>query len=245
MAAVAGAVADHLLAALCAGRTLDRAFVNDGGDIAFHLAPGATLACGLVSDLDAPGLDGRFTLSHDNKARGLATSGAGGRSFSLGIADSVTVLAENAAAADAAATLVANAVDLPGHAAIHRVPARTLDPDSDLGDRLVTRQVGRLSPPEITRALAAGRAMAARLHQAGAIHAAVLSLRGPRGQPAHPPRRRHRGHRQPVRRPLGRGPDRAGRDRRRAGRPAGCPRRRRARRGAGSDPRLRQGRDRG
>jgi hypothetical protein len=178
MAAVAGAVADHLLAALCAGRTLDRAFVNDGGDIAFHLAPGATLACGLVSDLDAPGLDGRFTLAHDNKARGLATSGAGGRSFSLGIADSVTVLAENAAAADAAATLVANAVDLPGHAAIRRVPARTLDPDSDLGDRMVTRQVGRLSPPEITRALAPGRAMAARLHQAGAIHAAVLSLRG-------------------------------------------------------------------
>lgn len=178
MAAVAGAVADHLLAALCEGRRLDRAFVNDGGDIAFHLAPHATFACGLVSDLDAPGLDGTFTLAHHHPARGLATSGAGGRSFSLGIADSVTVLAANAASADAAATLIANAVDLPGHAAITRVPAHTLDPDSDLGDRLVTRHVGALTAPEIARALSAGQALAASLHAAGTIHAAVLTLRG-------------------------------------------------------------------
>jgi uncharacterized protein len=178
MAAVAGAVADHLLAVLCEGRALDRAFVNDGGDIAFHLAPHATLACGLVCDLDAPGLDGTFMLNHAHSARGLATSGAGGRSFSLGIADSVTVLAENAATADAAATLVANAVDLPGHAAITRVPAHTLDPDSDLGARLVTRHVGTLTAPAIASALMAGQALAASLHAAGTIHGAVLTLRG-------------------------------------------------------------------
>jgi hypothetical protein len=178
MAAVAGAVADHLLAALCAGRVLDRAFVNDGGDIAFHLAPGASLACGLVSDLKIPALDGTFLLTHDNPARGIATSGAGGRSFSLGIADSVTVLAHTAAAADAAATLIANAVDLPGHAAIARAPANALDPDSDLGDRLVTRLVGPLTPVEITAALAAGRRRAEALRDHGSIHAAVLALRG-------------------------------------------------------------------
>jgi hypothetical protein len=217
MAAVAGAVADHLLAALCKGRVLDRAFVNDGGDIAFHLAPGASLACGLVSDVgmrdgSAPhpvplprereptlasgavsvpspsgegqgegrfaGLDGTFLLTHDNPARGIATSGAGGRSLSLGIADSVTVLAHTAAAADAAATLIGNAVDLPGHAAIMRVPATALDPDSDLGDLLVTRLVGPLTPVEITTALAAGRRRAEALRGHGSIHAAVLALRG-------------------------------------------------------------------
>jgi len=112
------------------------------------------------------------------KVRGVATSGAGGRSFSLGIADAATVLAGDAAAADAAATLVANAVDLPGHPAIMRRPARDLDPDSDLGDRLVTVAVGALAPFEIEVALRRGAAVAENLRQAGLIHAAVLQLRG-------------------------------------------------------------------
>lgn len=178
MAAVAGSVADHLLAVLCAGHTLEKAFVNDGGDIAFHLAPGAVLSCGMVGDLAAPALDGRFALTHGLPVRGIATSGSGGRSFSLGIADAVTVLAHNAAAADAAATLIANAVDLPGHPAIARVPASSLDPDSDLGARPVTRRVGPLAPRDIAAALAAGRALAENFRGSGKIHAAVLMLRG-------------------------------------------------------------------
>ena len=79
--------------------------------------------------------------------RGIATSGWRGRSFSLGIADAVTVLADDAAMADAAATVIANAVDLPGHPNILRVPARSLAPDSDLGDQFVTQGVGELLPP--------------------------------------------------------------------------------------------------
>jgi ApbE superfamily uncharacterized protein (UPF0280 family) len=183
MAAVAGAVADHLLAALCAGRTLEKAYVNDGGDIAFHLSPGAALTCGLVADLTAPSIDGRFTLTHDLPVRGLATSGRatkgqGGRSFSLGIADAVTVLAADAVAADAAATLVANAVDLPGHPAIARMPADALDPDCDLGARPVTVGLGALTGSEVDAALARGRDAAAALARAGRLHAAVLILRG-------------------------------------------------------------------
>jgi uncharacterized protein len=182
MAAVAGAVADHVLAAMCAGRQLDRAFVNDGGDIAFHLASGQRLSCGLVADLAAPGLDGTFTLTSNMPVRGLATSGratkgSGGRSFSLGIADAVTVLARDAAAADAAATIIANAVDLPGHEAITRVPASSIDPDSDLGDIPVTVDLGMLAESEIRQALAAGAARAEKLRQAGHIHGAVLVLR--------------------------------------------------------------------
>jgi ApbE superfamily uncharacterized protein (UPF0280 family) len=182
MAAVAGAVADHVLARLCAGRRLQRAYVNDGGDIAFHLAAGQSLTCGLVSDLAAPGIDGRFELTADLPVRGLATSGrackgSGGRSFSLGIADAVTVLARDAAAADAAATIIANAVDLPGHGSITRAPARSIDPDSDLGDIPVTVGLGILTDEEIDCALAEGARRAAALREAGHIHGAVLVLR--------------------------------------------------------------------
>jgi ApbE superfamily uncharacterized protein (UPF0280 family) len=183
MAAVAGAVADHVLAAMTAAATLERAYVNDGGDIAFHLAPGAALTCGVVADLAAPAILGTMRLAAAMPVRGLATSGRackgrGGRSFSFGIADAVTVLAADAAAADAAATIVANAVDLPGHAAIVRVPASDIDPDSDLGGRLVTWDVGALHAPDIEVALAAGRARAEGLRRAGLLFGAVLVLRG-------------------------------------------------------------------
>lgn len=183
MAAVAGAVADHLLAALCAGRRLARAFVNDGGDIAFHLAAGEQLRCGLVADLAAPALDGVLLLDAARPARGLATSGRackgqGGRSFSFGIADAVTVLARSAAAADAAATVIANAVDLPGHRAVLRRPACDIDPDSDLGARAVTWSVGDIATAEIDAALDAGRSLADALLAARRIDAAVLALRG-------------------------------------------------------------------
>lgn len=183
MAAVAGAVADYLLAALTAGRRLARAYVNDGGDIAFHLAPGERLRCGLVADLAAPALDGTFLLDAAHPARGLATSGRackgqGGRSFSFGIADAVTVLARTAADADAAATVIANAVDLPGHPAITRCPACDIDPDSDLGTRAITWQVGPLTAGEIDMALDEGRRVADVLRAAGRIDGAVLALRG-------------------------------------------------------------------
>jgi hypothetical protein len=154
-----------------------------GGDIAFHLEPGARLACGLIVDVSHPALDGGFMLDHALPARGIATSGRatkgdGGRSFSLGIADAVTVLAASAAEADAAATVIANAVDLPGHPAIRRVPAATLDPDSDLGGIPVTTGLGELEPGQIRAALARGHAVAEDLRRTGRIVAAVLVLRG-------------------------------------------------------------------
>jgi hypothetical protein len=178
MAAVAGAVADEVLAALVAGRRLEKAYVNDGGDIAFFLAPGESLRAGIVGVPEAPAIDAIATLSSTLPVRGIATSGAGGRSFSLGIADAATILARDGAAADAAATVVANAVDLPGHPAIRRMPARALDPDSDLGERLVTVAVGALQEQEIAAALVTGAAAAEQLCRAGLIHAAVLLLRG-------------------------------------------------------------------
>ena len=111
--------------------------------------------------------------------RGLATSGWRGRSFSLGIADAVTVLAASAAIADAAATLVANAVDLPVIPAIRRAPASACDPQSDLGERLVTsRRRPADAPGEIDEALAAGLDEAERLRNAGVLEAVALQLHG-------------------------------------------------------------------
>jgi uncharacterized protein len=177
MAAVAGAVADEILEALVHGRVLDKAYVNDGGDIAFHLAPGHELRAGIVGDLQAPRLSGFATLHHGRPVRGIATSGCGGRSFSLGIADSATVLATTAAAADAAATVISNAVNVDSPK-IHRRPACELDPDSDLGERPVTVAVGALSPALVARALDRGMSEARRLRLCGLIDSAALSLKG-------------------------------------------------------------------
>ncbi|HKA77358.1 MAG TPA: UPF0280 family protein, partial [Pseudolabrys sp.] len=99
-----------------------------------------------------------------------------GRSFSLGIADAVTVLADCAAAADAAATVIANAVNLPNHHGVTRVPAREISPDSDLGERLVTRGVEPLSQLEIDAALDNGIRVATLLRERGLIHSAALCL---------------------------------------------------------------------
>jgi ApbE superfamily uncharacterized protein (UPF0280 family) len=182
MAAVAGAVADEVLAAM--GDTVPKAYVNNGGDIALRLAPCERLRVGVVADPDRAlrhghrlPLDGAFEIDAPLPVRGVATSGWRGRSWSLGIADSVTVLAATGAAADAAATMIANAVDV-AHAAIERRRACDVDDATDLGERLVTVGVGPLADEAIERALANGAGLAARLAETALIWGAVLALQG-------------------------------------------------------------------
>ena len=178
MAAVAGAVAQDVLAAMTDAAPLTRAYVNNGGDIALHLSASERFTLGIVARPDAPALIGTAVIEASDTVRGIATSGWHGRSFSLGIADSVTVLARTAAQADAAATVIANAVDLPGHPAVIRRAANDIQPDSDLGARLVTRHVGPLTSGEIARALDAGSERAADLLGRGLIEGAALHLQG-------------------------------------------------------------------
>ena len=178
MAAVAGAVAEEILNAMTAAAHLARAYVNDGGDIALHIGSGQEFLVGMVERPDHPSLFGTVKLCASDPVRGIATSGCRGRSFSFGIADAVTVLAESASAADAAATIIANAVDLPGHPAITRVPAHELAPDSDLGTRLVTQDVGELSDGEIELAVSSGACAARKLIDRSLISAAALCLQG-------------------------------------------------------------------
>ena len=185
MAAVAGAVAEELIAHYRIDG-IERAWVNNGGDIAWHLAAGRSLRVGLFADLarlDAQQLidgirsDGQLVVTHDMPARGMATSGWRGRSFSRGIADSVTVLAHSAAEADAAATAIANAVDIDDPR-IERRPANQLKDDSDLGDIAVTVGVPRLNGDAVRRALDAGRQRAEALRGAGSIEACTLVCQG-------------------------------------------------------------------
>lgn len=205
MAAVAGAVAQEILIPYAAAG-LRRASVNNGGDIALHLAPGEAFRIGTVNDIHAAigrpshamvghpaGLtsscasgqagattpDSVFTVRDTDPVRGVATSGWRGRSHSLGIADAVTVLAATAAQADAAATVLANAVDVePDHPGVQRAPARSLRHDSDLGERLVTVDVAALPSMAVQQALGRGLGLARRLQADGLIHAAVLACQG-------------------------------------------------------------------
>jgi hypothetical protein len=184
MAAVAGAVADELIEH-CKRSGERRAFINNGGDIALHLTPGASYRVGICSNIErarnitdvARVLDSVFVIDDTVPVRGVATSGWRGRSLSLGIADSVTVLAHNAAAADAAATMIANAVDcdFPG---IIRMPANQLKDDTDLGSLPVTVDVPLLPPEAVAAALESGRAEAQHWCARGSLYAAALFLQG-------------------------------------------------------------------
>lgn len=175
MAAVAGSVADTVLDAMKVA-DLSRAYVNNGGDIAFHLTKGQSFTLAIAGH-DGRNL-GRISIEHDDLIRGIATSGRHGRSFSLGIADSVTVLARNAARADVAATLIANSVDLPGHTAITRLPASELDDTSDLGNLPVVVGCGSLSEHSKSNAISNGKNRAEKFASNNLILGAALFLQG-------------------------------------------------------------------
>jgi ApbE superfamily uncharacterized protein (UPF0280 family) len=177
MIAVAGAVAEAVLAAMLEAAPLRRAFVNNGGDIALHIGEGEHIDVGVVRSLADPRPEARMRIAAGDPIRGVATSGRHGRSFTLGIADAVTVLARKAADADAAATLIANAVDIEDPAILRR-PASELDLDSDLGELEVTTEVGPLPDDKIAAAIAAGRARAESLIGGGLIEGALISLAG-------------------------------------------------------------------
>ena len=185
MAAVAGSVAQELLPCFIQAG-VDKAYVNNGGDIALHMQPGESWRIGMVSDMAQAlrnwhahelSVDGAFVIEADMPVRGIATSGWQGRSFSLGIADSVTVLAATAAQADVAATLIANAVNID-NARIQRRRADSLRDDTDLGARLVTVDVPPLHAQQLQQALEYGLDCARDMQSRGLIHAAFLSCQG-------------------------------------------------------------------
>ena len=180
MAAVAGSVADEMIEFFSCEPDIQRAAINNGGDIALHLQANESYRIGLVTDIaqfsaQPDVVDGSLVICAADPVRGIATSGWRGRSLSLGSADSVTALASSAAHADAAATMIANAVNVE-HAAIRRAPAHTVKDDTDLGSLLVTQAVGVLPPVLVQQALERGKLQAQRLLMQGHIQGALLVL---------------------------------------------------------------------
>ncbi len=177
MAGVAGTIADGVVAAMDAGCNLQKIYVNNGGDIALYLQKGEIFTAGIVNNPDRPELNGAVSLSQGDGVGGIATSGWRGRSQSMGIADAVTVLAECAADADVAATLIAGDVwvDDP---AVHQKRAIDVDEHSDLGTHLITTGVEALPYEKKKLALERGLKTAADFMQRGLIRGAYLSLQG-------------------------------------------------------------------
>lgn len=158
MAAVAGSIADQV-ADWLAEQGAEKAIVDNGGDIAIRLSPTSSARVGLQALPRQPEVNHTLLLDGRQTSWGVATSGLGGRSLTKGIASTVTVLAQTAAAADAAATAVANACTVDD-VRILQVPARSLDPTSDLGDDLVTMGLEPLENELWAQALEQGMAKA-------------------------------------------------------------------------------------
>ena len=174
-AAVAGLAADEVLnEALRLGA--DRVIVNNGGDIALFTSGRQRIKVGLKTHPDGP-ITHYLEVSSGDRIGGVATSGWTGRSFSTGVADVVTVWAEDCTTADAAATWIAGRTDL-NSGKVSRSPARELDPETDIPLLKVTREVGRLAPKEKKVALEAGLTEAGRLVAKGIIRGAFLAVQG-------------------------------------------------------------------
>ncbi|MBS7615499.1 UPF0280 family protein [Candidatus Bathyarchaeota archaeon] len=108
MASVAGAIADFGMKAMLRSNA-KTAVVEDGGEIA--VTTDQPVIVGLLSSY--PGLSGKigFYIAKEDSPLGIATSSSKtGRVLSFGEADSVTIVADNASLADAAATAVCNVV---------------------------------------------------------------------------------------------------------------------------------------
>ncbi len=177
MAAVAGAVADFVKNAMLEGRSLEKLYVNNGGDISLYLNGQASFTSAIVNNQDAPSVDAKITIRPEEGIGGIATSGWRGRSLSPGIADAVTVLAETTALADVAATLIAGDVWVDS-VNVEQQRASSLREDTDLGDMMVTTDVGRLQKQEIEAALNRGLVTAERFRDLGLIKGAYLALQG-------------------------------------------------------------------
>ena len=176
MAAVAGAVADLVKEHLSSSREIDLLSVNNGGDISICNRSGRLMRIG-IGDIDSR-IPTPYVLKVDSPGSfGVATSGFGGRSFTLGLADIVSVLADSAALADAAATLIANRTTSEATGVVRR-RARELDPLTDIPDELVTVDRGCLNTEAVVAAVINGKEEAEKLKSAGVIRDAVVILKG-------------------------------------------------------------------
>ena len=176
MAAVAGvigdAVADYLYE-----RGMTKVVVNNGGDVSVRLRGGEPVKVGIRPVAGEEAGSHVIQLDPDRPSWGIASSGLGGRSLTRGIASAVTIIAEKASIADAAATAIANASFIQDEHVIQR-PAEEIDPDTDIPGIPVTVRVGPLSKEKKTRALSSAMEKTAELVQKQIIFGAFVAVDG-------------------------------------------------------------------
>ena len=176
LAAVAGTASD-VVADFMFNRGGSKIIVDNGGDVAIRLREGEVARVGIKTEIDAKQPTYLVSIDSTMGIGGVATSGLGGRSFTKGIASSATALSENAALADAAATVVGNFTNVEDPN-IMRSPAEKIYPDTDIPGEWVTLSVGRISREKIEEALKNGLSKAESLCRRGLMKNALIALKG-------------------------------------------------------------------
>lgn len=169
MIAVAGVLADIAAEkALSLGST--KVIVDNGGDCSIRVVGDEIVFVGLRTSLSHRDIYHRLVVDESSGIQGVATSGLGGRSITLGISSATTVAALTGGYADACATLIANVTgqDIVS-SNINKVRTELLDPDSDIPGYLAVTEVNNLSNSEIESALFMAERKAVQLGVQGAF----------------------------------------------------------------------------
>ncbi len=174
MAAVAGTIADAVADWLFI-RGSTKVVVDKGGDIAIRLTANETAAVGIRPRITHLDISHVVNLDDRKPSWGVTTSGRGGRSFTRGIASAVTVIADNASIADAAATSIANACFVEDDSIV-QIPAEQMDLNTDLKGVNVTVDVGLLSPGKKIQAVQTALSKADTLCRQKLIVGALVAL---------------------------------------------------------------------
>ncbi|MCK5205756.1 MAG: FAD:protein FMN transferase [Desulfobacterales bacterium] len=174
MAAVAGTIADAV-ADWIFNRGSTKVVVDNGGDISIRLKANETAAVGIRPRITHLDISHVVNLDDRQPSWGVTTSGRGGRSFTRGIASAVTVIADNASIADAAATSIANACFVEDDSIV-QIPAEQMDLNTDLKGVNVTVDVGLLSPGKKIQAVQTALSKADTLCRQKLIVGALVAL---------------------------------------------------------------------
>lgn len=143
LGAVAGSFSDIALKkAIELGGT--RVIINNGGDIALYDLEGKPIKVGIPYTNDEKKGQLVLNITKEQDIHGICTSGAGGRSFTKGIATAAVALASDAATADACATYLGNMTTVEDENII-RCLAEEIDSETDIRGQLVTLKVGKIS----------------------------------------------------------------------------------------------------
>jgi len=176
MAAVAGTVSD-VVADYIFDKGGTKVLVDNGGDIAIRLREEEVTKVGIKTEIEAQRSTYLLSIDSTMGIGGVATSGWGGRSFTKGIAQAATAVAENASFADAAATLIGNSTNVDDPTIV-RILAEKVYPDTDIAGQWVTLKVGNLSQEKVGKALGNGLLKGYSILQKGLIKGAFIALQG-------------------------------------------------------------------